>query len=155
MSIIIEHRITTSASPETVWQVVTDFDRYSQWNPFVVGCECDLQVGNPIIMQVVLGEGKSPREQTEYVSAVGPGMHFAYTSPKNPGVLLRSYRSHDVEVENGSTVYRSRFELHGWLVPLLKLVMQKPLQWGFDQMSQGIVDRAELLQREQTQSPAE
>lgn len=150
MSVLIEHRFEVNAPISTLWQVISDFDSYAQWNPFIVGCECDLAVGNSITMQVVLGEGKARRAQTEYISELEQGSHFAYTSPKNPTVLLRSYRCHTLtELEGGRSEYYSRFELHGWLVPILGLIMNKPLQWGFDAMSRGIVQRAEALSENQ------
>ena len=147
MPIIIEHQLDIDAVPETVWQVISDFSHYSQWNPFIVGCECNLAVGNEIVMQVVLGEDKPPRAQTEYISEVDHGRYFAYTSPKKPTFLLRSFRSHTITaLANNRTRYDSGFELHGLLVPLLKLVLNKPLQWGFTEMSSGIAKRAVALQ---------
>ena len=32
MSIRIEHRIGVAASPEMVWEVIADFERWSEWN---------------------------------------------------------------------------------------------------------------------------
>jgi hypothetical protein len=110
MSVLIEHRLEVNAPISTLWQVISDFESYGQWNPFIVGCECDLAVGNSITMQVVLGEGKAPRAQTEYISALEQGSHFAYTSPKNPTVLLRSYRCHTLtELEGVRSEYYSLF----------------------------------------------
>lgn len=144
MPLVIEHSFEIDASAETVWQVITDFGRYNEWNPFIVGCSCDLAVGNDIVMQVVLGEGKAPRSQTETISELEPGKHFAYTSPKNPTFLLRSYRSHTVtSLPEGKSRYQSRFALHGWLSPLLGLLLGASLRWGFEAMAQGIVRQSE------------
>lgn len=38
----IETRIEIAASPEVVWQILTDFSRYPAWNPFVKKI-----IGNP------------------------------------------------------------------------------------------------------------
>ena len=147
MALIIEHELEIEASIDTVWQVITDFSKYSEWNPFIVDCSCDLQVGNSIEMKVSMMEGRKPLRQTEYVSEVESGKHFSYVSPKRPTFLLRSYRSHTLTaLTTGKTLYQSHFELHGWLKPLIKLIMGKSLLHGFDGMSKAIVRRSEQLE---------
>ena len=145
MALIIGHELDINAPIDTVWQVIANFSEYSQWNPFIVGCSCDLQVGNTIEMKVSMKEGGTPLTQTEYITEVEPGKHFAYVSPKRPTFLLRSYRSHTLTALNtGKTLYQSHFELHGWLSPLIKLFVGKSLLRGFDGMSKAIVRRSEV-----------
>ena len=147
MALIIEHELEIEASSDTVWQVITNFSKYEQWNPFIPGCSCDLQVGNTIEMRVSLLTGLKPLTQTEYISEVEPGRHFSYVSPKRPTFLLRSYRSHTLTaLETGKTLYQSHFELHGWLRPLIELFIGKSLQRGFDGMSTAISCRSEQLE---------
>ena len=45
---------------ETVWSVLTDTDRYPEWNPFVVRVECEQppHVGTPIRLHVEFAGGK-------------------------------------------------------------------------------------------------
>ncbi|MEH6580508.1 MAG: SRPBCC domain-containing protein [Halioglobus sp.] len=147
MALIIEHELEIEASKDTVWQVITDFSTYAQWNPFIVGCICDLRVGNTIEMKVSMVEGWKPLSQTEYISEVTPGTHFSYVSPKRPTFILRSYRSHTLTTLNtGKTLYQSHFELHGWLRPLIELLLGKSMQRGFDGMSRAIGRRSEQLE---------
>jgi len=40
--------IEIDAPARVVWQVLTDLDRYGEWNPFCVRAESSLQVGTPI-----------------------------------------------------------------------------------------------------------
>ena len=147
MPLIIEHDFTVAANQQQLWHVLTDFSQYKNWNPFVVDCECELAVGNEIIMQVVMGKGK-PRRQVEYISKVEEGEYFSYTSPKKPTFLLRSYRSHSLQVlDNGNTRYHSRFELHGWLIPLLSRLLGSSLDQGFSAMGSAVVAEAERMAR--------
>jgi hypothetical protein len=145
--LVIVHELEIEASSDTVWQVITNFSRYAQWNPFIVGCNCELQVGNTIEMKVSMIEGWKPLTQTEYISEVNPGKRFSYVSPKRPTFLLRSCRSHTLTALNsGNTLYQSHFELQGWLKPLIKLFVGKSLQRGFDGMSEAIGRRSEQLE---------
>ena len=145
MPLIIEHEFTVAANQQQLWHVLTDFSQYKKWNPFVVDCECELAEGNEITMQVVMGKSK-PRRQVEYINKVEDEIHFSYTSPKKPTFLLRSYRSHSLQVLNdGKTHYQSRFELHGLLIPILSRLLGPSLEQGFLAMGLAAVAEAERI----------
>ena len=87
----IEFTRDIEASPEVVWSVITDFERYKEWNPFVIDCDAKLEPGAPISMRVRLG----PREisQVETVSSVVEHKLFEYgMRPIKP--FLHSCRQH-------------------------------------------------------------
>ena len=50
----IDKTLEIEAPAATVWQVLTDFAAYGQWNPFVPECRCELKPGGAIEMQVQL-----------------------------------------------------------------------------------------------------
>lgn len=41
-------RITIEASPERVWEVLTDIDKYAEWNPFLKQIKGELKLGEKI-----------------------------------------------------------------------------------------------------------
>lgn len=132
-----------AAPPELVWQVITDFSAYGEWNPFVTACDTELLEGAPISMTVVLGE--NIRDQVEFVSQVIPGELFEYRM-KPVGPLLHSYRQHEVMgLGDGNTRYRSTFELNGWISGLVGLSLGSALRDGFQGMTDSLVSRAEGL----------
>lgn len=132
-----------AAPPELVWQVITDFSAYGEWNPFVTACDTELHEGAPISMTVVLGE--NIRDQVEFVSQVIPGELFEYRM-KPVGPLLHSYRQHEVMcLGDRSTRYRSTFELNGWISGLVGLSLGSALRDGFQGMTDSLVSRAESL----------
>lgn len=132
-----------AAPPERVWQVITDFSAYGEWNPFVTACDTELRAGAPISMTVVLG--KNIRDQVEFVSQVIPGELFEYRM-KPVGPLLHSYRQHEVMcLGDGNTRYRSTFELNGWISGLVGLSLGSALRDGFQGMTDSLVSRAESL----------
>jgi hypothetical protein len=74
------------------------------------------------------------------------GRRFAYGMKPFPFGSLRSERSHDVEgVGASKTRYRSHFELRGWLVPVVRMLLGARLERGFEGMSNAIKGRAETL----------
>jgi len=144
MSFVIEHDLEVKASADAVWQVITDFDSYKQWNPFLLDCESSMQPGEPIDLTVQLG--KQVRQEQEIIDTVTPGKGFTYRMKPMPGGALSSHRIHEITVIDENTCrYRSRFELQGWLSPVVKLAVGKHLLSGFGGMSHGIKDRAEAL----------
>jgi uncharacterized protein YndB with AHSA1/START domain len=139
----IEFLREIAAPKELVWQVITDFSAYGEWNPFITACDAELRAGAPISMTVVLG--KNVRDQVEFVSQVIPGELFEYRM-KPVGPLLHSYRQHEViALDEGNTRYRSTFELNGWISGLVGLSLGSALQDGFQGMTDSLVSRAESL----------
>ncbi|WP_430612073.1 SRPBCC family protein [Flavobacterium sp. JP2137] len=48
----IETQIIIAAPPETVWRILTDFQRYPQWNPFIKSLSGAVAVGNTIKIEL-------------------------------------------------------------------------------------------------------
>lgn len=144
MAFAIDHDLEVDAPPEKVWEVITDVERYSEWNPFVVECHSTLKPGDPLRMKVKLGS--SVRQEQERIDSYDEGVGFAYRMEPPPLGALASFRSHRIEpLGNGKSRYISHFELNGWLSPVVKAFVGAKLEAGFTGMSHGIRDRAEAL----------
>jgi len=140
--LVIEHRIEVAAPAERVWAVVCDLDRYPDWNPFVVACRSSLVVGEPIDMRVRLF-GRFAQPQREQILEHVPGRRLCYGLPARPLGALASRRCHEVEPAGMRSLYRSHFELDGWLAPLVRVLLGTRLAAGFDAMSAALCARAE------------
>ena len=137
------HTIEIAAPAERVWQVIVDLDRYPEWNPFVVACRSSLRVGDPIDMRVrVLPFFAQPQRET--ILEHEPGRLLCYGLPKRgPGALF-SRRCHEVDAQgHARSRYVSRFELDGWLAPVVRTLLGRRLAAGFAAMSAAIGKRAE------------
>ena len=145
---LITHTLEAAAPAATVWDVVTDLARYPEWNPFVVACRSTLVPGSPIVMRVrVVPFVAQP--QTETILEHVPGRRLSYGLAGVPLGALASRRSHEVEpLADDRARYVSRFELRGWLAPLVQALLGRRLTTGFTAMSHAIVARAEALRAE-------
>src|SRR4051794_7886864 len=95
MPISIEHILKIDAPLATAWSVLTDLDRYGEWNPFVVRCRSTLRRGDPISMRVkVLPFFAQPQRET--VLEHEPQRLLSYGIALPPG-MLHSYRSHEFD----------------------------------------------------------
>jgi hypothetical protein len=148
VAFIIDENLDVAAPASTVWEVLTDFPRYGEWNPFVVACASTLEVGSAIDMRVhVLDAFAQPQRETIFEHV--PGQRFCYGLAGDALGALSSRRSHEVTSRGDrSAIYRSHFELSGWLAPLVRALFGRKLERGFHEMTRAIGKRAEALERE-------
>ena len=140
----INHEIEIDAPASSVWAVITDFDSYPQWNPFVVSAKSSLKPGEPIDMKVkLLGP---VQRQVEIILDVEEGKGFRYCMKPFPFGALSSERSHNIiDLGDDRCRYQSHFHLQGWMMPLVRGLMRPALHRGFGGMSEAIKQRAESL----------
>lgn len=145
---VIEQEFDIEAPGEVVWAVLTDFENYAQWNPFVVQAACDLRPGGAIDMKVKL-LGPAQR-QVEYIHAVEPGKGFSYNMKPLPLGGLSSFRSHTIiDLGEGRSHYSSHFHLQGWIMPVVRGLMRGALERGFSSMSDALKVRAEAVAKQE------
>ena len=65
------------APSEHVWRILTDFDRYSEWNPYLFRVEGALAVGNTLVVSAGSTEGKSWRFKPT-VTVFDPGRELRW-----------------------------------------------------------------------------
>lgn len=140
---VIDKTVEINAPAEVVWEVITDFASYSEWNPFIVECKSTLKPGDPIDLKVKLFSFAQP--QREWVKEFVPGRRFAYTMKAVPLGTLSSQRSHDLMPAGDKTRYQSYFHLDGWLMPVVRAIMGSRIARGFEGMTNGIKTRSEHL----------
>lgn len=149
MPIIIDATVEVNAPHDIVWDVITDFRRYSEWNPFVVECDSTLKIGDPIVMRVHVFEAFAQR-QREIIFEHDPGRRFCYGVSGMLGAI-HSNRCHEVRsLDSASSEYRSHFELSGWLSPVVSGLLGRQLRRGFHAMTESIRTRSEQLARRST-----
>ncbi|NUS43756.1 MAG: SRPBCC domain-containing protein [Mycobacteriaceae bacterium] len=140
----IDSELDIDAPAPVVWQVITDFSRYSEWNRFCLEAKSTLEVGSPIDMNVRLAG--TVRRQREWVLSHSPGREFSYRMKPVPFGALRSLRSHTVTpLGPDRTRYVSRFEIRGWLQPVVTAVLGRTLRTGFAAMTAGIETESERV----------
>jgi len=139
----IDNEFIVTATTTEVWEVITQLDRYGEWNSFVSECKSSLIVGEPIIMRVHLFP--FPIIQKETIFEYTPGIILNY-GVKLPFNILTSSRKHTVKpLEDGNVHYYSQFRLSGLLSPIVELLMSNRLYQGFSLMA--LEMQAEILRR--------
>lgn len=148
MTIEIDETLDVQAPASLLWEVITDLDRYGEWNPFVVACRSSLDVGEPIDMKVQIFDSFVQSQRETIIEHV-PGERLCYGLAPMPLGALASRRCHEViHVGPGKSRYRSHFLLSGWLSPVTRALLGGRLDRGFRSMTKALVQRTEFLSEE-------
>jgi len=134
--------IDIDAPAERVWQIVSDFGEYADWNPFIVRAAGEPRVGARLDITIA-APGMRPVSFRPRVLDVEPGRLIRWKGEfKLPG-LFDGRHALIVDALDGG---RSRFTTHedvtGLLLPFAGKVMTAS-QRGFELMAQALKERAE------------
>lgn len=74
----IRTEIDIKASPEKVWEVLTDFNNFPQWNPFIRQINGDPKVGTKLKIHLHISSAKS-RTYRPTVTKVEPNRELRWS----------------------------------------------------------------------------
>jgi hypothetical protein len=155
----IECAIVIDAPPRLVWDVITDVDRYPEWNRFTPRLELHsrpLGVGVELDLQCWITEDKLLPEEREVILALEPDRHaFCMgTSRRRGRPGIRSQRWQICEpLADGRTRFINHESFEGPLAPLVYLLYTAKLHRAFRGYCQDVRSRVESLQREEARNP--
>ena len=141
----ISASIEIDAPPELVWEILTDFDRYPEWNPFTVAVATDFEMGAAVRMKVAL-LGRRTQRQTEYITTLVPGQKVCWGMNETTAWLIGATRCQLLEpLDGGRTRYTSDDRITGILAPLVMLIYGRAMQRGFESVCTALKRCAEEL----------
>jgi hypothetical protein len=81
-AVLRSEMIDIAAPAAVVWQILTDLDKYGEWNPFCVHCTSTLEMGAAVNMSLVdyVNPGRL-MPNVEYVCAFEPGKRLSWEMP--------------------------------------------------------------------------
>lgn len=133
-----------SAPRRAVWDVLVDFARYPEWNPFTVGVATTGRIGDPVLLDVKLGGRRLRMRERMRVyepeRRVGWGLYLA------GGVLLDCTRVQELEdAAEGSTRYACHESFRGLSVPIFFGLTRAAMQEGFEANAEALRRRVLAL----------
>ncbi|MCC5938674.1 MAG: SRPBCC domain-containing protein [Lunatimonas sp.] len=139
----INTQIHINASREKVWQVLTDFESYGQWNPFVRSITGEVEKGNRI--NVVLGpQGSRPMTFKPTVLVFDEEREFRWLGRMFfPGIFDGEHIFQLKENGDGSSVFVHREKFRGLLVGLMAKKLDTEILAGFESMNRSLKHRVE------------
>jgi hypothetical protein len=143
----VEHRIDIAASPETVWRLLTDLERYSDWNDYSPRVEGVLEVGQVVTVEAHLGD--EVRLVDNLVTVVDAPRTLCWQSQNWYASLARGTRCRYLEpLPNGKLRLRHHELMEGPLAGLIERLYRQRIEAGLklaDEALAEAAERAELL----------
>lgn len=147
-------QIDIDAPLAVVWDVMTDTERYGEWNPFVERAETaqPAAVGNPIVLHVVWANGGRTRSPERITALDGPVtdpatgtttalMSYVYEGLPSRLGLVRGVRHQRLtQRPGGPTTYETVEEFTG---PLVRFAGPGRVADGFRRHAEGLKKQAE------------
>ncbi len=152
--VITSVTVEIEAPASFVWDVLVDYARYPEWNPYTIAVETTLEIGDPIDLTLPNPDGSDDTIlNREYIRVVDPPHHLRYdTAEEYPG-LLGMRDQYIAELGPDRCSYRTTDTLTGELADLVLELNGDWIKAGFDAVALALKARAEQLVETQTGSP--
>ncbi|HTO15745.1 MAG TPA: SRPBCC domain-containing protein [Edaphocola sp.] len=140
----IKTEILINAKPEKIWSILTNFDNYPNWNPFIKSIKGEVKVGNKITARIEPPEAKGmtfkPKiltfETNKELKWLG---HLLFA-----GLFDGEHKFELIDNKNGTTTFRQSEKFKGILVPLFKKQLDNNTKKGFEEMNKKLKELAEI-----------
>ena len=147
-----------NAPIELVWNVMTDINKYREWNPFVEHLECadqPIQLGSDLTLHVHFANGWK-RQEIERITRLEPPhdhngtrqavLQYTFTGFLHDWNLVRGQRPQIIQARDANlTQYHTDETLTGWLAWAAPI---KQVQDGFERHAAALKARCEALQKQ-------
>jgi len=136
--------IEIDATPNTVWDILTDLAGYSEWNTFITEAAGDVAVGARLVNRMQTPNGKTMTIKPA-VTAVERAKTFEWLGHLGvPGIFDGRHRFDLEATSTGGTrlLHGERFD--GVLVRLLRNSLDTQTKAGFEAMNTALKLRAEV-----------
>lgn len=137
----IKTEIIIDAPLKKVWNVLTDNEKYGEWNPFILKMEGRLKEGEKL-KNVLLIDGKKETFKP-VILAFEPEKKLEWVGTLPLGMLRGQHYFILEKINNNQTKLRHGEQFSGWLSGLIMNKICEPTRNGFQQMNAALKLRAE------------
>lgn len=135
--------IVIRASGEKVWRILTDFDRYPDWNPFIRFILGKVAVGE-IVKVRLEAPGMKGMLMKPRITKFNESEGFSWLGSLGiPGLFDGEHSFELTDNHDGTTTFVQREEFKGILVPLLKKMLDVNTKEGFEMMNRKLKEECE------------
>ena len=139
----LRSQIEIEAPAERVWQVLTDFAAYPEWNPFIRRVNGRPEVGEQLVVRM-RPSGTKGITLRPIVMKVDPNRQLRWLGHLLvPGLFDGEHIFEIEELARDRVLFVQREVFKGLLVPLLARSLDRDTQRGFEEMNRALRERAE------------
>ena len=142
----LKTEIHIQAPVERVWGVLTDVERYPEWNPFIKSLEGNLAEGE-IIQAEIQPADKNPMTIRPQIISVQKHKELRWKGRVLlPGIFDAEHIFELTGLEDQTTRFVQRENFSGIMVPFMKKMLDDNTRRGFEMMNQRLKERCEAQQ---------
>ncbi len=141
-----QEQIDISASPETVFGVITDLGAYKEWNPWIVSAEGLLEEGKLIDVKAKMGD-KVLRVKHRILS-IKPFTEFCWCDVGWFTKFAYGQRARFIEpLKDGGVTYNVELTVTGPAVLMVKLFYGRYMEKGLKSEASALKKQAETINK--------
>jgi hypothetical protein len=148
----VEHRIGVQAPAEIVWEVISDFPAWKEWNPVHPRMEGELRIGTTLVVDFVVGDAP-PTTIMPIVQDWVPYEQLHWRTKRLRG-FVTAIRYIEIDKKGDQNAIFSNGEL--FMGPLVRFVSRderRRLRAAFTRMGEAVRDRAEAIWSQRQNNP--
>ena len=135
--------IEINSSPERVWKILTDFDKYEQWNPFIHKIIGQPKEGTKIEIHIETPGGKN-RKYGPTLTKVDEGRELRWLGKSSlPGFLNGEHIFAIEQLGPQRIRFVQREVFDGLLTSLFGKSLDTDVRQGLEEMNRALKERAE------------
>jgi hypothetical protein len=137
----IDTVVIIKAAPHEVWAVIAEFERYAEWNPFILRAEGDAVAGSTVRLYIQPPGGKGMTHHPTILIAE-PARHLRWLGKVSVPGMFAAQHDFILDPIGEGTRLRHREVFTGLIVPFLHRTLQRT-QAGFELLNQALKERVE------------
>ncbi len=141
---ILHTQIDIDAPVDVVWDILTDLERYQDWNPFVLYARGTILMGETLLLKPRLPGSRRQLKFTATVTTCEPKVEFAWTGIQiHPAISAGEhvFRLRPLAADRTRLIHDEVFS--GVLAPVVMAVGGRQTRRGFELMNEACKLRAE------------
>jgi hypothetical protein len=139
----LKTEIEINGSTEKVWEVLTDFSSFPEWNPFIKRIEGELKIGAQLKVLIEPPGGKAMTFKP-IVKILKPKSEFWWLgSLLMPGIFDGEHIFQLEQINDNKIKFIHRENFSGLLVPLFWKSLNRNTRQGFEEMNKALKEKVE------------
>ncbi|MEX0874080.1 MAG: SRPBCC domain-containing protein [Actinomycetota bacterium] len=132
-----------NASADRVWEILTELDRYPEWNPQIPAASGTVEAGAKIDLRLKF-PGRPAMNVSAIVERAEPNLLFTWRGHLVAPWFFVGYRKFEIQAIDGNHVRMTHVEdIRGLFAPVFVLLMGRPVESSHRSLNEAIRTRAE------------
>ena len=143
---VMKTTFPVAANAATVWGILVDFGRWSEWNPSVPSISGDARLSGTVAMTLAMPHRPSAKVKAT-ITALDPERRFSWHGNIGADSFFAGTREFEIDPQPDGTVLMTHVEtVTGLFFPVFRAIMGSAIQEHHNNLNTALKDRAENLQ---------